>query len=228
MGNRLRLDISQKSGRIGSDTLINRDDMLELTRRMTPSRTCFDRIAGTYISEDGEVDDSFNIHFLKLSGSEKARNLEIAKAIPFSKTNVQLKEYTFPASSKGKDSMHQLLKVILSCGLKNDALLYVLYELLADGFPVDYHFAIYLFHGIYDIPAKAKDKTVLGESEEIYEFIIGAICPLKDEYEPEEPVLGFLYPAFSDRSADYDRIDIYHKNPEQEEEGLLYKFFGKR
>ena len=44
--------------------MINREDMLELTRRMTPSRTCFDRIAGTYISEDGEVDDSFNIHFL--------------------------------------------------------------------------------------------------------------------------------------------------------------------
>lgn len=29
--------------------MINREDMLELTRRMTPSRTCFDRIAGAYI-----------------------------------------------------------------------------------------------------------------------------------------------------------------------------------
>lgn len=121
--------------------MINRDDMLELTRRMTPSRTCFDRIAGSYISEDGEVDNSFNIHFLKLSGSEKARNLEIAKAIPFAKTNVQLKEYTFPPASRGKDSMRQLLHGILSCGLKNDSLLYILYELLADGFPVDYDFA---------------------------------------------------------------------------------------
>lgn len=208
--------------------MINRDDMLELTRRMTPSRTCFDRIAGSYISEDGEVDNSFNIHFLKLSGSEKARNLEIAKAIPFAKTNVQLKEYTFPPASRGKDSMRQLLHGILSCGLKNDSLLYILYELLADGFPVDYDFAIYVFHGVYDVPVKAKDKAVLGESEEIYEFMIGVICPLKDEYEPDDPVFGFLYPAFSDRSGDYDKIDIYHKNPESLEEGLLYKFFGKR
>ena len=29
--------------------MINREDMLELTRRMTPERTCFDRIAGAYV-----------------------------------------------------------------------------------------------------------------------------------------------------------------------------------
>ena len=75
--------------------MINRDDMLELTRRMTPSRTCFDRIAGAYISEMGEIEDTFNIHFGKLSGREKARNLKLAKTIPFSKTNEQLKEYAF-------------------------------------------------------------------------------------------------------------------------------------
>ena len=67
--------------------MINRDDMLELTRRMTPARNCFDRIAGAYINDCGEVDESFNIHFGKLSPSEKAKNLELAKAIPFSKTN---------------------------------------------------------------------------------------------------------------------------------------------
>lgn len=81
--------------------MINRDDMLELTRRMTPSRTCFDRIAGAYISETGEIEDTFNIHFGKLQGAEKTRNLKLAKTIPFSKTNEQLKEYTFPASGTG-------------------------------------------------------------------------------------------------------------------------------
>ena len=52
--------------------MINRDDMLELTRRITPQRTCFDRVAGAYMTEDGEIDDTFNIHFLKLSVSEQA------------------------------------------------------------------------------------------------------------------------------------------------------------
>lgn len=207
--------------------MIDREDMLELTRRMTPSRTCFDRIAGAYINNLGEVDDSFNIHFGKLSGSEKVRNLELAKTIPFSKTNIQLKEYTFPDGVKGKNSMWQLLQAIQECGLKNDALMEILYEQIADGYPVDHEFAVFVFHGVYDVPLKGKDKENLWESEEIYDFIICAVSPMCDKYEPGEPAFGFLYPAFSDRSADKEKIDIFHADSEQVEEGLMYKLLGK-
>ena len=208
--------------------MINREDMLELTRRMTPARTCFDRIAGAYINDMGEVEDSFNVHFGKLSGSEKSRNLALAKAIPFAKTNEQLKEYTFSEKAKGKDSIYTLLRAIQQCGLKNDALMELLYEQIADGFPVDYEFATFVFHGTYDVPIKAKDKESLWDSEEVYDFIICTVSPMAGEYEPAEPVFGFLYPAFSDRSADAEKIDIFHANPECVEEGLLYKILGKK
>ena len=206
--------------------MINRDDMLELTRRMTPARTCFDRIAGAYISEMGEVDESFNIHFGKLSGSEKSRNLNLAKAIPFSRTNEQLKEYEFPESARGKDSMYFLLRAIRQCGLKNDALMEILYEQIADGYPVEDAFAVFVFHGVYDVPVKAKDKESLWESEEIYDFLICTVSPMAGTYEPAEPVFGFLYPAFSERSADENKIDIFHADPEHIEEGLMYKLLG--
>lgn len=209
-----------------NSNMIDRDDMLELTRRMTPQRTCFDRIAGAYISDMGEVEDSFNIHFGKLSSSEKAKNLELAKTIPFSKTNVQLKEYTFPGEMKGKNSMWQLLQAIRRCGLKDDALMDIFYEQMADGYPVDYETAIFVFHGTYDVPLKAKDKENLWESEEVYEFIICTVSPMLTEYELDAPVFGFLFPAFSDRSADEDKIDIFHKEPEKVEEGLVYKLVG--
>ncbi len=207
--------------------MINREDMLELTRRMTPTRNCFDRIAGAYIDNMGEVDESFNIHFGKLSNSEKVKNLELAKTIPFSKTNIQLKEYSFSEEGKGKDSMWQLLQVIQQCGLKNDALMEILYEQIADGYPVDYEFAIFVFHGVYDVPRKTKDKESLWESEEVYDFIICTVSPMRDKYEPAEPIFGFLYPAFSDRSGDKEKIDIFHANSEKMEEGLMYKLLGK-
>lgn len=207
--------------------MIDREDMLELTRRMTPSRTCFDRIAGAYINNLGEVDDSFNIHFGKLSGSEKVRNLELAKTIPFSKTNVQLKEYVFSKEAKGKNSMWQLLQAIRQCGLKDDALMDIFYDQMADGYAVNYEAAIFVFHGIYDVPLKAKDKENLWESEEVYDFIICTVGPMKEVYEPAEPVFGFLYPAFSDRSGDEGKIDIFHMYPENIEEGLMYKILGK-
>ena len=80
--------------------MIQREDMLELTRRMTPKRTSFTRIAGAYMDKDGEIDGSFNTNFLKLSASEKEKNLAVAKTIPFSETNEQLKEYRFPAENE--------------------------------------------------------------------------------------------------------------------------------
>lgn len=207
--------------------MINREDMLELTRRMTPARSCFDRIAGAYINDMGEVDESFNIHFGKLSVGEKTRNLELAKAVLFSKTNIQLKEYIFPENAKGKESMWQLFEAILQCGLKNDALMELLYEQIADGYPVDYEFAVFVFHGVYDVPLKGKDKESQWESEEVYDFIVCTVSPMKEEYEPAEPAFGFLYPAFSDRSADKDKIDVFHADSEHIEEGLMYKLLGR-
>lgn len=88
---------------------INREDMLELTRRMTLKRNCFDRIAGAYFDEEGFVDGTFNTHFLKLSPAEQEKNLTIAKAIPFSETNVNLKDYRFRQEVKKAGSTWQLL-----------------------------------------------------------------------------------------------------------------------
>ena len=47
--------------------MINRDDMLELTRRLTPARSSVGRIAGAYFDEESYADGTFNTNFLKLS-----------------------------------------------------------------------------------------------------------------------------------------------------------------
>ena len=74
-----------------SITRINREDMLELTRRMTISRASMTRIAGSYMDADGFIDGTFNINFLKLKNSDKEKNLAIAKTIPFSPTNQNIR-----------------------------------------------------------------------------------------------------------------------------------------
>ena len=102
---------------------INREDMLELTRRMTLKRNCFDRIAGAYLDEEGFLDGTFNKHFQKLSTKDQKSNLEIAKTVPFSETNVQLREYLFEEAQKGPGSIWQLLMALRECGLKKMRLL---------------------------------------------------------------------------------------------------------
>lgn len=188
---------------------INREDMLELTRRMTLKRNCFDRIAGAYMDEEGFVDGTFNKHFQKLTAKDQQANLDIAKTIPFSETNVQLKEYCFGEMDRKPGSIWQLLMALKECGLKNDAMLDVFYEEFGSKYQTNGSYAIYFFHGSYDVPLKASDKESLWESEEVYQFLVCAVCPVSGDYEPGEPECGFLFPAFKDRGSDIYRIDIF-------------------
>lgn len=186
--------------------MIEREDMLLLTRRLTVKRNSVTRIAGSYMDKDGEIDGTFNTSFLKLSPSEKEKKLAIAKAIPFADTNRQLKRYKF---SKESPEMLRLLMELRECGLKNDALLDTFYELVGEKYKSSRDYGVFVFHDRYDIPAKGKDKERLGESEDMFEYLICAICPLVGDYEAGKPECGFLYPAFVDGGAAIELADVF-------------------
>lgn len=206
--------------------MINREDMLELTRRMTLSRNSFTRIAGCYVDNDGDFDGSFNTNFLKLSAPDRTENLKLAKAIPFSETNIHLKKFEFRPETQIPGSMWQLLMALRECGLKNDALMDTFYDVVISHYYTDSRYAIYMFHDRYDIPAKASDKERLKESEEIFEYLICAICPIHADYKPKEPECGFLFPSFTDRCGDLNHVNIYSKNPESECMDIIKAILG--
>ncbi len=208
--------------------MIDRSDMLELTRRMTPTRTCFTRIAGAYLTGEGEIDETFNVSFLNLSASDKAKYLKLAKTVPFAKTNEQLKEHRFTKEAMGRDSMWQLLTGVHSCGLKNDLLLEVLYEQIGIFYETAGPFAVSIFHGIYDVPMKSTDKGYLYESEEVYDFMICAVSPQLPDYEIGKPDYGFLFPAFSYRSADREAVDVFDRDPSRPQTFLTEALLGLR
>lgn len=191
---------------------IDREDMLELTRRMTPARNCFNRIAGAYMDEEGFIDGSFNTHFLKLSPAEKEKQLAIAKTIPFSKTNEQLKGYRIDSRLRKPGSIWHLLMALRDCELKNDALLYSLYEYIGERYSVDKPYTIEVFCGNYDVPTKGSDKENQWESEEVYRFLVVAICPTVGDYEAGIPEAGFLFPAFANRSTDLDGVNLFEQD----------------
>ena len=200
---------------------INREDMMELTRRMTLSRTSMTRIAGAYMDNEGFVDGTFNINFLNLKGADKEKNLSIAKAIPYSKTNENLKRYALKKDAMGKDSMFRLLMGMKTCGLKNDAIMDIFYEFISAHYPLGRAYGVFVFHDRYDVPVKAADHERLWESEEMFEYIICAVCPVDGDYEPGKPEWGFLFPAFKDRSEDWNYIDVYQRNENQDFDEML-------
>ena len=97
---------------------------------------------------------------------------------------------------------------------------------------------------IYDVPGKAEDKQEMFDaSDETYTAFLAGICPAKlspaalgysDEavaqlerrWEIYKPIVGFLYPAFRDRSTDLSEAVFYTKTPR--EEPVLYRIFSVR
>ena len=200
---------------------INREDMLELTRRMTPKRNCFSRIAGAYFDEEGFVDGTFNRHFLKLSQKDIEVNLKLAKTVPFSETNKNLIYYPFSKDHEKAGHTWQMLMALKDCELKNDAMLELFYEFIGEKYITEKPYAVRILYGSYDIPIKAKDQESRWEAEEVYKFIICPFCPLLDDYEVGIPECGFLFPAFTDRSADIHGIMVYQADEKHPHEELI-------
>ena len=186
--------------------------MLELTRRMTDARSNLVRVAGAYMDEEGYVDGTFNTFFANLRGEEKKRTMEIAKAVPFSKTNEELRAFRMPGMKPG--TVWQLLYALLECELTNDALMLDFYEYIGDNYPVGMPYAIYVYYGVYDIIAKASDNAFLEESSEIYRYLITALCPVDEEMTPGKPFAGFLYPVLTDRSSDPAHVNVFSRGGE--------------
>ena len=205
--------------------MLYRDDLLELTRRMTPSRNCFGRVAGGFRDKEGYDDGTFNTFFIGLKPKDRDTQLSIAKAIPFAKTNEEIKEYSFPGESKKSVEVYKLLTTLIANELKNDAMLEAFYEYIGDRYYSETEYAIYVYHGTYDVPAKGKDKEWLEGGEEVYSFIILAICPLING-EPSKPECGFLYPSFANRTSDPQHIAVFDSMPDNPHMDLIHEILG--
>lgn len=193
--------------------MIKREDMLELSRRMTAARTSVARVAGAYLDKEGYVDGTFNTNFLKLSAGERTKNLNLAKQLLLSKTNDQLKEYSIPLTARKPGSIWQLFRGMMESELKNDAFLDILYEMIGEKIQPGYPYAIFLYFGRYDVPVKGTDRAWQEGSEEVYTYLLCTISPLAGEYEPGNPEFGFLYPAFKDRAENRGYVNIFEGKP---------------
>ena len=189
--------------------MINREDMLELTRRMTPARASVSRIAGAYFDEEGYVDGTFNTHFLKRSPAERTKHLNHAKVMLLAETNENLREHKIPKNSRTPGSIWQLLDGIKESALKNDAFLDIFYELIGENLKPGYPFACFVYYGQYGIPVKGQDKEWMEGSEEVYTYLLCTLSPLEGEYEPGNPVTGFLYPAFRERTGNDTYVNVF-------------------
>ncbi len=224
---------------------MNRKDVLELKRRFKKDSCTFSRMCGCYV--DGERNRVVKLEetFLNLDEEEFFKYLEIAKKVLSGTIGNQLIELEFPLEEETVGGKQQFLCALKSSALQNEDLLERFYDLIIDNYEYAGNYLILIFHDAYDVITKTSDHSKLDESEEVYEYLLCAVCPVSLSkpglgYRSDEnrigprirdwvvcaPESGFIFPAFTDRSTDIHAVMTYHKNPKEPHTELMENILG--
>ncbi len=224
---------------------MNRKDVLEIKRRMKKESCTFTRICGCYVDGERNRVVKLNETFLNLEEEEFYKYLEIAKKSLSGTVGNNLLELAFPSEEEAPGGKQQFLTALRSSALQNEDLLERFYDLVIDNYEYAGNYLILIFHDAYDVITKTSDNSKLDESEEVYEYLLCAICPVslskpglgylagENRIGPRirdwivcPPESGFIFPAFTDRSADIHSVMTYHKNPKEPHTELMENVLG--
>lgn len=224
---------------------MNKKEVLELKKRMKKDSCTFTRMCGCYVDGERNRVTYLNKTFLNLEDEELFKYLEIAKKTLSGTLGDHLLELEFPLEQEEAGGRQQFLLGLRESKLKNEDLLERFYDLVIENYEAAGNYLILIFHDAYDVPVKTKDNLKLDESEEIYEYLLCAICPvaltkpglgyLEDSNEiglrvrdwvVNAPDAGFLFPAFTGRSTDIHSTLFYTRNPKLPPDALMEGLLG--
>ena len=202
-------------------------------------------MCGCYVNGEKNIILNFRETFLNLDEDEYFKYLEIAKKVLSGTIGNNILELNFPIDDNFTNEKQLSLMKLKSSQLKDDSLLDDFYKSIIDNYDYTGNLLILIFHDAYDVITKTRDNLKLDESEEVYEYILCAICPVSlsepglryfenenkikariRDWVVENPTTGFIFPAFIDRSSDVNSIMYYTKNAKDIHSELIENALG--
>lgn len=224
---------------------MRKKDILELKRRLKKDHCTFTKMCGCYVNGEKHIILKFRETFLNLDEDEYFKYLEIAKKVLSGTIGNNILELNFPINDDLVNEKQISLMQLKSSQLKADTLLDNFYDSIIDNYDYTGNFLILIFHDAYDVITKTKDNAKLDESEEVYEYVLCAICPVSlsepglryfeeenkikariRDWVVEAPTNGFVFPAFINRSSDVNSIMYYTKNAKDTHPELMENALG--
>ncbi|MGE5627374.1 MAG: DUF4317 domain-containing protein [Solirubrobacterales bacterium] len=224
---------------------MRKKDILELKRRLKKDHCTFTKMCGCYVSGEKNIILKFRETFLNLDEDEYFKYMEIAKKVMSGTIGNNILELNFPLNQDLTNERQLFLMQLKKSELKDDILLADFYNSVIENYKYVGNFLILVFHDAYDVITKTKDNSKIDESEEVYEYVLCAICPVSlsepglryfeeennikariRDWVVEAPSTGFIFPAFINRSSDVNSIMYYTKNPRETHPELMEETFG--
>ncbi len=225
--------------------MLRNKDILELKRRFKKENCTITRMCGCYVDASKNKVVELSETFLNLEDEEFFKYLEIAKKTLSGTIGNNLLELHFASEEEEPGGKQQYLLGLRESGLKNPELLAHLYDRIIENYDYVGNYLILVFHDAYDVITKTNDDLKLDESEEVFTYLLCAICPVNlskpglgyradlnrigirvQDWVVAAPDVGFLFPSFAERSADIHSLTYYVRDAKDSHRDFIEAALG--
>lgn len=218
----------------------------EIRRHLRRERSNITAIYGCYVNDNKEIISSFRMGTGIMPENESDKYYAIFRKVLSGSVGRNLIDITFKTAQVASGEEHKLLMELRSTQLKDEALLETFFKKIIESIVIEGNYLILIGCDSYDVPFKSKDDTFQKDSsDETYTYLVCAVCPVKQtnpnlHYVAEEklfhdgamnqfvsaPVLGFLFPAFDNRSTNIYNALYYTRDVKNAQEELVQTLFN--
>ena len=225
---------------------MNEKEVGEIRRRQRRDRSNMTAVFGCYVNENKEIISQFRQSTGIMPENEADKYFGLLRKTLSGALGRNLIDISFKTSQVAGSPEHKLLMDLRSSRLENEEIREEFLKKVIDTVTIEGNYLILMGCDSYDVPFKSKDdESQPDSSEEVYQYILCAVCPVKQtkatlHYVPEEklfhdgamlqqvgpPAVGFLFPAFDSRAANIYNALYYTRDVKSSQEPLVEALFN--
>lgn len=218
----------------------------ELRRHLRRDRSNITAIFGCFVNDNKEIICQFRQSTGMMPENEGDKYFALLRRTLSGGLGRNLIDITFKTSQVADSPEHKLLMGLRDSQLEDEELRQELFRKIIDSVVLEGNYLILAACDSYDVPFKSKDDfTQSDKSEEVFRYILCTICPVKQtkanlHYVPQEqlfhdgamnqmvsaPALGFLFPAFDNRSTNIYNALYYTRDVKTNQDALIEALFN--
>lgn len=220
---------------------MTRKEINEIKSQYTLEDCAILKMAGCYVDGDKNKVTKINETFLNLPEDEKHKYFDIFKKTLSGTPGKNLIDMQFSLDSYADDGARSFLYKVRDSELKDEALLDAFYDKVISSYYYPGNYLILLIHQVYDVPGKTTDGIEMEDaSDEVYNYMLCSICHVSlskpglgyseednafhnqiQSHMVDAPDIGFLFPAFTNRSEDAEKVLYYSKDADDFQQSFL-------
>ena len=218
----------------------------EIRRHLRRDRSGITHLYGCYVNDAGEIVTEFQHSVAMMPENESDKYFALLRRTLSGAIGKNLIDITFRTAQVADSPEHKLLMELRETQLKDEEKRQALYQKIIASLVFEGSYLILLAFDSYDVPFKSRDDALQQDnSEEVYRYLLCTVCPVKQtkanlHYVPEEklfhdggmqntvsaPLLGFLFPAFDQRSTNIYNALYYTHDVKQGQDALIEALFN--